>query len=57
MPTIINLFSESDFCETRPAFWRRIANDESLATCGALEKLVTGCEIIAALDDLDLLAA
>ena len=42
---------------TAVAFWQRILNDETLQNCGALEKLVAGCEIIAALDDLDLLAA
>ena len=39
------------------AFWQRILNDDTLQNCGDLEKLVAGCEIIAALDDLDLLAA
>ena len=40
-----------------PAFWERIVNDESLTNCNNLEKLIAGCEIIVALDDLDLLAA
>lgn len=39
------------------AFWQRILNDGELQNCGDLEKLLAGCEIIAALDDLDLLAA
>ena len=38
-------------------FWPRIANDESLKNCGDLAKLLAGCEIIAAVDDLELLAA
>ena len=38
-------------------FWQRIVNDGALEDCGALEKLLAGCEIIAAVDDLDLLAA
>src|SRR3954465_10668887 len=38
-------------------FWLRIFNDGALQNCGDLEKLVAGCEVIAALDDLDLLAA
>ena len=38
-------------------FWLRIANDEQLQDCDPLEKLVIGCEIIAALDSVDLLAA
>jgi len=43
--------------ETTSAFWERLLADGALQNCGALEKLVAGCEIIAALDDLDLLAA
>ena len=39
------------------AFWQRILNDGALENCADLEKLLAGCEIIAALDDLDLLAA
>jgi hypothetical protein len=39
------------------SFWQRILNDGELASCDALEKLLAGCEIIAAVDDLDLLAA
>jgi hypothetical protein len=38
-------------------FWQRILADGSLQNCANLEKLLAGCEIIAALDDLDLLAA
>jgi hypothetical protein len=38
-------------------FWLRLLNDEQLSTCDDLEKLVIGCEIIAALDTADLLAA
>ncbi len=36
-------------------FWQQLLGDASLRDCGDLEKLVTGCEIIAALDDLALL--
>ena len=43
--------------ENGATFWQRILNDETLRNCDNLEKLVAGCEIIAALDDLDLLAA
>jgi hypothetical protein len=39
------------------SFWQRIINDGSLQNCADLEKLLVGCEVIAALDDLDLLAA
>lgn len=38
-------------------FWLRLLNDEQLSAFGDLEKLVIGCEIIAALDSVDLLAA
>ena len=38
-------------------FWLRILADEELSACDDLQKLVVGCEIIAALDAVDLLAA
>ena len=38
-------------------FWLRLLNDEALRNCDDLEKLVIGCELIAALDSIDLLAA
>ena len=38
-------------------FWFRLVTDESLRDCDDLQKLVIGCEIIAALDAVDLLAA
>jgi len=38
-------------------FWQRLLNDQALRHCDDLEKLVIGCEIIAALDEVDLLAA
>jgi hypothetical protein len=38
-------------------FWSRLLNDEQLRDCADLEKLVIGCEIIAVLDAVDLLAA
>ena len=40
-----------------PDFWLRILRDEELRHCNDLEKLLIGCEIIAALDGADLLAA
>ncbi|MEO8353105.1 MAG: hypothetical protein ABI680_15350 [Chthoniobacteraceae bacterium] len=39
------------------SFWERLAEKEELQECEALEKLLIGCEIIAALDGVDLLAA
>ena len=41
----------------RADFWFRLLNDQSLEEFDDLEKLVIGCEIIAVLDALDLLAA
>jgi hypothetical protein len=38
-------------------FWLRLLNDETLSDCDDLEKIVIGCEIIAALDAVELLAA
>jgi hypothetical protein len=38
-------------------FWLRLLSDEQLQDCNDLQKLVIGCEIIAALDAVDLLAA
>jgi len=38
-------------------FWLRFLNDEALHDCDDLEKLVIGCELIAALDSVHLLAA
>jgi hypothetical protein len=38
-------------------FWLRIFRDEQLRDCDNLQKLLAGCEIIAAFDDVDLLAA
>jgi hypothetical protein len=38
-------------------FWSCLLNDEQLRNCDDLEKLVIGCEIIAVLDAVDLLAA
>ena len=38
-------------------FWLHLLNDEALQDWDELEKIVIGCEIIAALDAADLLAA
>ncbi|MEO6969774.1 MAG: hypothetical protein ABI217_02635 [Chthoniobacterales bacterium] len=47
-----------DDSEHQPlSFWERLAEKEELQGCEALEKLLVGCEIIAALDGVDLLAA
>jgi len=53
-PTAVkSLIAKPDHAE----FWLRLLNDEALRNCDDLEKLVVGCEIIAALDAVDLLAA
>ena len=38
-------------------FWLHLLNNEAFQDYNNLEKLVIGCEIIAALDGVDLLAA
>ncbi len=38
-------------------FWELFLKDEHLIGCDNLEKLVTGCEVIAALDHIDELLA
>ncbi len=52
-----DLFGQSQFRTATPNFWERILNDDQLHDCNDLEKLLVGCEIIAALDAVDLLAA
>ena len=42
---------------SRGDFWLRLLNDKALRNCDDLEKLVIGCEIIAALDTVEMLAA
>jgi hypothetical protein len=55
MPNSTDLFGESTFRISSPSFWERVCNDEQLDGCSALEKLIAGCELIAALDSVDLL--
>lgn len=43
--------------DTAAGFWAHLLQDESMQACSDLERLLTGCEIIAALDDLELLEA
>jgi len=49
--------SLNDRQQQSASFWERLAEKEELQGCAALEKLLVGCEIIAALDGVDLLAA
>jgi hypothetical protein len=53
----LDLFGQSQFGTSTPDFWERIINDESLADCNDLEKLLIGCELIAAVDRVELLLA
>jgi hypothetical protein len=53
----LDLFGHSSLRAIAPNFWERLANDEQLQDCSALEKLVAGCELIAALDQIELLLA
>ena len=57
MNPTVDLFGRSEFRATLPTLWERILNDEQLRDRNNLEKLLAGCEIIAALDGTDLLAA
>ena len=50
-------FSHQGSEEKAGSFWERLLAEEELRDCEPLEKLLVGCEIIAALDGLDLLAA
>ena len=38
-------------------FWAEFLRNEQLAGCGNLEKLLAGCEVIAALDQIEELLA
>ncbi len=53
----VDPFGQSEFHVVTPTFWKRFLSDEELRECDNLEKLLAGCEIIAALDGRDLLAA
>ncbi|MGI8430988.1 MAG: hypothetical protein ACR2MW_01680 [Chthoniobacterales bacterium] len=39
------------------SFWERLLSEQELQDCAPLEKLLVGCELIAALDGVELLAA
>ena len=56
MNSTIDLFGHSTLRGLPLSLWERIINDEELRGCSDLEKLLAGCEIIAALDGRDLLA-
>jgi hypothetical protein len=53
----LDLFVQSSLSNVGPNFWARFVNDEQLCDCSPLEKLVAGCELIAALDQIELLLA
>jgi hypothetical protein len=52
-PKIVSVSQE----KSAPTFWEHILNLQELRGHEPLEKLLAGCEIIAALDGVDLLAA
>ena len=53
-PAVVEPTKSSELPE---GFWIRLFNQEDLRDCDDLEKIVIGCEIIATLDAVDLLAA
>ncbi|HKP03968.1 MAG TPA: hypothetical protein VJU77_11500 [Chthoniobacterales bacterium] len=55
--TLLEPTASHPLVENFENFWVRILGDETLSDCNNLQKLVVGCEIIAALDAVDLLAA
>jgi hypothetical protein len=57
MPSTADSFGQLQFRPASQNFWERILRDEQLRDCNNLEKLLAGCEIIAALDDVQLLTA
>jgi hypothetical protein len=57
MQATTDLYGEPDSRKAPARFWERILNDDQLAGCNDLEKLLVGCEIIAALDRVELLLA
>jgi hypothetical protein len=57
MPIVSDFFGQSQFRTASPNFWERILSHEELRGCDDLEKLLVGCEIIALLDEIGLLAA
>ena len=57
MPSTIDPFGPSSLRAVPANFWERIINDEQLCDCSALEKLLIGCELIATLDEIELLQA
>jgi hypothetical protein len=57
MNPTVDLFGQSEFRAVTPSFWERFLNNEAVRELTDLEKLVAGCEIIAALDGIDCLPA
>ena len=57
MPIPATFIESNEAKVTVTDFWLRVFRDEELRNCDNLQKLLVGCEIIAALDSVDLLAA
>ncbi len=51
----VHTTTETMLHPTISSFWSRLLRDRSLEPLSDLEKILAGCEIIAALDDLELL--
>jgi hypothetical protein len=57
MNSALDFFGQSSLRNISPNFWERFVSDDQLKDCSALEKLIAGCELIAALDQVELLRA
>jgi len=57
MYPVADFLGESQFRSVAPRFWERFLSDESVSIYDDLQKLVAGCELIALVDDADLLNA
>jgi hypothetical protein len=58
MNKVVDLSSiQSSSHRISASFWEMFLKDEQLSGCDNLEKLVAGCEVIAALDHIDELLA
>ena len=57
MFTNIDPSSQSSLRAVPTNFWESLINDEQLSDCSPLQKLLIGCELIAALDQVELLRA
>jgi hypothetical protein len=52
-----NLLGQPQFDTIPSDFWQRLVNNPQLESCSDLQKLLVGCEIIAAVDEIEILLA